>query len=240
MGGRLLTGFEAITLQPSKTGFSLHGTTAAGVPEALAAKNLISTIPAGSLLRILDHPATKNTSYNLPYRGLITVKLAIAKPQIRPDTWVYFPENNYIFGRIHEPKNWSAEMVPNPDTTSLVAEIFSSPGAAHWQTKDGEIGQLVVRQLATLGWIAPQQVIGCWVSRFPYAYPVYQIGYERELAKFRTALNQINGLHILGRTGSFRYSNTDGVLEDVFAWMAAHFPAKHQIPPLLDDNERWA
>ena len=129
VGGRLLTGFEAITLQPSKTGFSLHGTTAAGVPEALAAKNLISTIPAGSLLRILDHPATKNTSYNLPYRGLITVKLAIAKPQIRPDTWVYFPENNYIFGRIHEPKNWSAEMVPDPDWARASFRKFLAPPA---------------------------------------------------------------------------------------------------------------
>ena len=46
-----------------------------------------------------------------------------------------FPSPDLLFGRSHEPKNWSAAMVPGASVTSLALEVFSSPGEPTWDSR---------------------------------------------------------------------------------------------------------
>ncbi len=64
----------------------------------------------------------------LTFRNIITVNLMLKKRQVTPDTWLYVHDRNILFGRFHEPKNWSPAMVPSDDLTSLVVEYFCSFG----------------------------------------------------------------------------------------------------------------
>jgi UDP-galactopyranose mutase len=43
---------------------------------------------------------------------------------------------------------------------------------------------------------------------------VYDIGYADKLREVRDFLDRWQRLHLVGRTGSFRYMNSDGVIED--------------------------
>jgi hypothetical protein len=77
--------------------------------------------------------------YSLEYRDLICLFIALKKEQVSQDSWTYFPMKHLFFGRTHEPKNWSSEMVPGGEYTSLAVEIFSSRGEPVWEMKDAAI-----------------------------------------------------------------------------------------------------
>ncbi|MFQ5400688.1 MAG: FAD-dependent oxidoreductase [Anaerolineae bacterium] len=222
--------------------------------EVLHAAELISTIPLGQLLRLLP---TGNSNIQaqarLHYRGLICLFLALNKERVTSDSWTYFPDPSFIFGRTHEPKNWSPQMVPEDSVTSLGVEIFatpaesggSGPDAPIWSWPDEAIAEKAIGQFARLGWFDPAQVRDYWLLRLPHAYPIYDLGYRERLARVRAFLAQWPRLHLVGRTGSFRYMNSDGVIEDVFRFLTARFPGafpgeKTAVQPIARENGRWA
>lgn len=235
-GGTILTQTGLSQLIPTQTGFMAH---LAGSPYPIQTAQLISTIPLEQLLAVLPHGEAVHTAYRLDYRGLICVFLALARPQITQDSWTYFPNGNALFGRTHEPKNWSADMVPGSDVTSLAVEIFTSPHEEKWQWSDTRLVQTVVEQLARLGWFRPDELLHSWVVRVPYAYPVYRVGYEKQLTAVKAHLSQWPHLHLLGRTGSFRYLNSDGVIEEVFRFIQEQTGDADGLRPLRDETGRW-
>ena len=71
-----------------------------------------------------------------------------------------------------------------------------------------------VKDLAEkLGFIDANDVVGWNVVRTRFAYPVYDLEYSGKLAVINAFLTQFDGLHIVGRTGTFRYNNADHSIE---------------------------
>lgn len=239
-GGRILTEITPGCIQPGRNGFELLGKTPSGSLR-LRARELVSTIPLDQLLGMLPQNGRFVPNHPLHYRGLICLFLAIRRPQISPDSWTYFPEPSLLFGRTHEPKNWSAAMVPDDTYTSLCVEIFASPDDSVWSWADDHIRQRVVAQLAQMGWLSAEEVCHAWVVRVRHAYPRYDLGYREHLAQVHDFLHQWPGLHLVGRTGSFRYMNSDGVIEDVFRFVGQRFPQTAvSVQPMAQQNGRWA
>ena len=221
-GGTIHTSTTPEKIVPTGNGFSVVTRNKNGESETLHADKLVSTIPLNFLLdTIPDEFGSREiaANYQLEYRDIICLFIALSTKQVSQDSWTYFPSKDLIFGRTHEPKNWSPEMVPGDDYTSLAVEIFSSRGEEIWSMPDDEIVDKVTRQMDKIGWIDRQDLFKSWVLRVPYAYPVYRVGYEDRLQKVKTYLAQWPNLHLVGRTGSFNYMNSDGVVEDVFRFM---------------------
>ena len=131
-------------------------------------------------------------------------------------------------------------MVPGDEYTSLATEIFSTRGEPIWNMTDDEIVNKVVEQMDQIGWIKKEELIKGWVVRVPFAYPVYYINYEAEMKKVLNFLSKWPNLYLTGRTGSFKYMNSDGVIEDVFKLMAQLFPdAQFEVAPLATEVQRW-
>ncbi len=243
LGGKIYKGTTIARCTPSGQGFAITLQHQDGLQQILQADQVVSTIPLNYLLQAI--PAELGSQeilqqYNLEYRDMICLFLAIDKPQVSQDSWTYFPLKNLLFGRTHEPKNWSAEMVPDDRYTSLAVEIFSSRGEAVWQMDDQEILATVVAQMDKIGWIKQADVHKSWVLRVPYAYPVYRVGYQTQLKAVQDYLSQWPNLHLVGRTGSFHYMNTDGVVEDVFRFMEQVFPQDGMtVKPLMSNTGRW-
>lgn len=216
-GGAMLTQAIPQRLEPAAGGWRVCWRPAASGerPVTLYARRVVSTIPLGALLRLLPDAPTPD----LAYRGLIGVFLALDRPRVSADSWTYFPDPALLFGRTHEPKNWSPAMVPHPDMTSLGVEIFAGRDDAVWRQSDAALLARVVTQLSGLGWLRPEEVIHGRVLRVPHAYPIYRVGYEQTLTAVLAWLARFAGLHLVGRTGSFRYMNSDGVIEDVFRFL---------------------
>ncbi len=242
-GGTILTGTTPTRITAVPGGFEVTLRGPSGTQTWCAAE-LIATIPLGALLRLLASDSggeAASRRFRLNYRGLICVFLALDRERVSGDSWTYFPEPEFIFGRTHEPKNWSLDMVPDGRCTSLGVEIFANPDEPVWSWPEAQIVDAVVSQLARIGWLSPEEVRDHWLLRLPHAYPIYDLGYGERLAQARQFLAQWPRLHLLGRTGSFRYMNSDGVIEDVFRFLDARFPAMEMaVPSLPEEDGRWA
>jgi protoporphyrinogen oxidase len=183
----------------------------------VAGRHFISSIPLTRLVEIMDPPAPPEViaaARQLTFRNIITVNLALQRPQMTPDTWLYVHDRNILFGRLHEPRNWSAAMVPDDQHTSVVAEYFCSFGDEIWTMTDEALVQRTVQHLADdLQFITRDEVIDGFAVRAPRAYPAYVIGYAEPLAVVKQFIQSFENLQIIGRYGTFRYNNTDHSIE---------------------------
>jgi protoporphyrinogen oxidase len=218
-GQRVITSAAVTRVTLDSEGGTVTVCDTSGAERTWTAGRIISTIPVDGLLRSLAHDpdvARVAEQSRLKYRGLVLVFLAIDRPQVTRDCWTYFPDPSLLFGRSHEPRNWSPAMVPRDGVTSLALEIFSSPGDPQWQADDGALVARAIDELDGLGWVRRAQVLGSWVLRVPNAYPVYSLGYAAEVSRALDVLRRWPRLSLAGRTGSFRYVNVDGIVEDSF------------------------
>jgi protoporphyrinogen oxidase len=217
---------------------------AAGTTRTIRCGAVISTIPLDALLAAMAHEpgiAQAAADARLAYRGLVLIFLGLARPQVSPDSWTYFPSPELLFARTHEPKNWSAAMVPGPDVTSLALEIFSSPGEPAWESPDADLVERAAGELVEIGWLRRGDVTHSWVLRAPNAYPVQDIGYRDRLARVRAAIDRFPQLRLVGRTGAFSYMNVDGVVEDCFRLAnELQLTGRAGVRALESDTARWA
>ena len=51
-----------------------------------------------------------------------------------------------------------------------------------------------------------------YVVRERYAYPTFNLGYEKKLERIMNFIGQFNGVYTVGRQGFFKYINIDDVL----------------------------
>jgi protoporphyrinogen oxidase len=132
-------------------------------------------------------------------------------------------------------------MVPDDSYTSLCVEIFASPDEPVWVWSDERIAQQIIQQLEQIGWLTAEDVHKYWLVRIRHAYPRYDLNYRDHLNQVHQFLRQWPRLHLVGRTGSFRYLNSDGVIEDVFRFLKQRFPQTAvPIQPITQQDGRWA
>ncbi len=179
--------------------------------------DVVSTIPLGVLAQILkpeSNDEVKRVAKSLEFRDLITVNVMIKKNQVSLDTWLYIQDSDILFGRMHEPKNWSKDMVPDDDHTSLVLECFCTMGDEIWTMSDDQIQERCVRDLVDkLNFISEDEVEGASIVRTRETYPVYDMKYTKNLEVINEYIGGFEGLHIAGRGGTFRYNNSDHSVE---------------------------
>jgi len=241
-GGRIHTETRLSRLEPLSSGMRVTVEHRENGRQSFDADAVVSTIPLNYLLEAIPRELGSREvldQYGLEYRDIICLFLALNREKVSDDSWTYFPERHLIFGRTHEPKNWSREMVPGPDYTSLCVEIFSSRGEEIWNMSDQEICETVVGQMDRIGWISRRDLMKWWMLRVPYAYPVYRVGYGQKLQRVKEYLAQWPHLHLVGRTGSFRYMNSDGVVEDVFRFLSETDSASGSPIETIQEAGRW-
>ena len=236
---RLGHGVEKVHREGNKV-TAVTVSTAAGT-ERIEAKNFISSIPLTVLAKIIDPPAPADVlaaADKLTFRNIITVNVMLKKKQVTHDTWLYVHDKNILFGRFHEPKNWSPAMVPEGDFTSLVIEYFCSFGDSIWNmTEDQLVEQSIKHLVEDLGFITRDEVIGGFAIRAPRAYPSYVIGYEEPLKKIKDFIDSLENIQIIGRYGTFRYNNTDHSIETGLLAAKNLLGERHDLDRVNADQE---
>src|SRR5262249_15220176 len=180
-----------------------------GEESSVRANAVVSTVPLGLLVQMLTpgcDQAVTDAARNLAFRDLITVNAIFRRNQISQDTWLSVQDESVMVGRLREPKNWSVAMVPDDEHTSVVLECFCSRGDAVWRMSDAEIVERCLKDLTeSLGFARREEFEEAVVVRTTHAYPVYDLEYARKLDVIRTFLGRYEGLHIVGRGGTFPY-----------------------------------
>ena len=170
---------------------------------------VISTLPLTLLVRLLGGEvprAAQEAANGLRFRQLRLVFLRLNKPHVSENASIYIPSPEFRVSRVYEPKNRSASMAPENET-SLVAEIPCFPDDDVDATPDDALAARVIDELVTVNLIGRSEVLEWRVHRLPFAYPVYGMGYARQVAAIKNGLASLANLDTLGRAGSFYYSH---------------------------------
>ncbi len=178
---------------------------------SIAADAYISTIPVTVLARMLAPAAPAevlDAVGRLQHVSIIFIYLRLARASVSPDSWMYLPEPEQTIHRISEFKNFSPHAAP-ADKTMVCAEITCRLGDEHWRADDATLIATATADLASLGLIAPGDLLGGFVRRIPHAYPIYDLSYKENLAPVLEHIHRLTNLRTGGRQGLFRYNNMD-------------------------------
>jgi protoporphyrinogen oxidase len=213
----------------------------------------ISSMPIRDLIERLEPAppaAVSRAASRLRYRDFLTVALIIRGKHLFPDNWIYIHDPHVKVGRIQNYKNWSPEMVPDPEMTCLGLEYFCFEGDELWQMPNDELILLGKQEVTHLGLADPTWVVGGTVLRIQKAYPIYDEVYQKALSVVREFITEIPNLQLIGRNGMHRYNNQDhsmvtgilaarNVLGGAYDLWQVNVDSDYQEEGLLQDEAEW-
>jgi protoporphyrinogen oxidase len=176
------------------------------------APQFISTMALDDLIaRLRPAPPAEvlHAAASLRYRDFVLVGLVVRRTGLFADNWLYIHSPNVRVGRIQNFGNWSADLVPEPGTSSIGMEYFCNRGDSTWTQPDDEFVRLASKELEQLGLAKASDVAWGVVIRQPKAYPVYDTTYRGHLDVLRAWLPKLSNFQTIGRNGQHRYNNQD-------------------------------
>jgi protoporphyrinogen oxidase len=180
--------------------------------ERVAVSAAVSSIPLRTVTGVAEPAPPREVAVaaaGLRYRDFLTVALRIDGEPPFPDNWVYVHDPRARVGRIQNFRAWSPWMTPDPRRSCLGLEYFCFDGDELWRRDDRDLIELGRREVAALGLVDPERVVGGDVVRVPKAYPVYDADYAERVERIRGWLGGISNLQQIGRNGLHRYNNSD-------------------------------
>lgn len=181
-----------------------------GVSETIETDHIWSTIPITALIKTSDPAAPAEVikaSESLSYRAMVLIYLVLEANQFTEYDAHYFPEEDVAITRLSEPKNYSDRTSPH-DRTVLCAELPCNVGDEYWVKSDDELGTLVRKALETCGLPLKAGVEQVITRRLPFAYPIYETGYEKYFDIQDRWVESLDGMLSFGRQGLFAHDNT--------------------------------
>ncbi len=178
----------------------------------LPVEYLFSSMPLPVLIKLFDPRPPQDVlsaAGKLHFRSLIVVNVILDKEHTFPDQWIYVHSPEVRLGRIQNYKNWSPTMVVDSRRTSLGLEYFCNEMDDLWNMNDVDLIDYALGELEQTGIVSRRHLINGFVVRRPNVYPVYSLGYQKDVNILRNYLGHLSNLQTIGRGGLFRYDNSD-------------------------------
>ena len=210
-----------------KTGFRVTSITKSGGiwqisngDERIQADQCICTMPVQHLMSSLDGVPreVKNAADALKYNSLVCVNIGI-NASVPGISWLYVPDPAVgRTNRISFPSGYSRHGAPD-GCSSILAEITHQPGDNVADMTDDELISEVVDMLQSMQILHNDQIVCSSVERQPYAYVVYDLNYQKNIAIVKEYCKEI-GIPLVGRFAQFEYLNMDGCIRSVMDFIA--------------------
>ena len=192
--------------------------------EVVLADRCICTMPVQHLLSCLEGVPreVKNAAASLKYNALVCVNIGIREP-VPAISWLYVPDPAVGRpNRISFPSGYSQHNAPD-GCSAILAEITHQPGDEVAGMTDAELIRDVVDMLQGMQILHKDQVVYSSVERQPFAYVVYDLEYQKNIAIVREYCTGI-GIPLIGRFAQFEYLNMDGCIRSVMDFVASPQP----------------
>ncbi len=165
----------------------------------------VSTIPINNLVRSLvpRNETLVHCAEDLRFRQIVVLGLLVNKPSILNALYIYY--RNRIFTRISEPSRSGMEVTPSGHSILLV-EMTCEVGDPIWRN-DPKVKEQVLAELEEEGILSPSEVVECFPLQEEHGYPIFDLQFEKSLAKIASYVSQIPNLRSVGRQGGFCYPN---------------------------------
>lgn len=173
--------------------------------------NLVSTIPLHDLSFYLNDNFLIKLTNKLKYMDITFVYLFLEVNNVSKDHWLYFPDKDIIFNRAVEFSNWGSSMCPN-GKTCICFDITHFPKTAIRKLSDDDLVNRVINDSKRANYLSNEKIIDSLVVHVDNAYPFYDLNYSKKLKEIVNYYEDSSHF-LLGRTGIFRYNNSDNSIE---------------------------
>lgn len=177
---------------------------------------IISTIPLSLLAGMLNpfvSPEVMVSADKLEYRSLVVMGMLTQKQKILNCGYAYLL--NRPFNRIFEMNEFSIH-TSLPGENILAVEIPCLRDSTVWTATKEELFFMCIDSLSEDGFIAPGDVKRLFITKAPYAYPIYRKDYAVHLSRVMDYLKKYKSLATLGRCGEFMYMDIDECMKRAF------------------------
>ncbi|MCB0417845.1 MAG: FAD-dependent oxidoreductase [Bdellovibrionales bacterium] len=185
-----------------------------GDRQRLVCDELIYTIPIAQIGKLIPDysPRLESVCEKVKSRNVIIYYFLLKSGPILPSMWVFFPEQEFRFGRLSEMTKFSPSTAP-AGHTALMVDFTCDPEDPVWKMSDQALGDLLLGQLEPLNLFQADQVVKRFSKRFQSFYPVYNVGFQNNLNEIRELEGRFKNLYFIGRTGDFNYNNADQCMD---------------------------
>jgi UDP-galactopyranose mutase (EC 5.4.99.9) len=191
--------------------------------EEIVADRVISTLPVQGLLSSLAEvpQAVRKAGDDLKYNSLYCVCIGI-RGTVPPFSWVYVPDPvTGLFNRISFPSNYSMETAPS-GCASILAEITFREGDEIDAMSKEEVLSHTLSSLKGMNLdVRPEDVVYAHVERQRYAYVIYDLAYQSNIAIIRDYIRS-QDIGLVGRFAQFEYLNMDGCIRSAMDYVREH------------------
>jgi protoporphyrinogen oxidase len=211
-GGEVRVNTNVVGIRRNGKGIEELEIASNGHKEIIRGAHFISSMPVTEFIKKITPPPPEtvvNATEKLKYRDFLTVCLIVNKGNLFPDNWIYVHDSQVKVGRIQNFKNWSTEMVPDPNKTSLGLEYFCTEGDSLWNIPDTDLIELGKQELDRIGLANYGDIEDGCVFRVSKAYPIYDSEYREYLTIVKDYLATLENCQTIGRNGLHRYNNQD-------------------------------
>jgi protoporphyrinogen oxidase len=156
----------------------------------------------------------------LVYNSLICVNIGI-RGQLPDISWMYIPDKSLgKTNRLSFPSNFSRHIAPE-GCSAILAEITHQPGDEVSSIPDKELIDEVLHMLESMKICLPEQVVFSSVERQPFAYVVYDLAYQKNIAIVKDYC-QSQDIPLVGRFAQFEYLNMDACIRSVMDFVKTY------------------
>lgn len=156
---------------------------------------LVSSLPVSLLTKMLGQ------KLQLRFRPAKLLYVLIDKPRVTPNHWFYFADGAHIINRVAEFKNFTPDSAPE-DRTVLCCEVT--------RVEDFSESR-VVEELTRLKAFELKDVLDSKVIDLPWAYPIYDLNYETEMASADRFFGGHPHVFRIGRHAQFAHRDVDEI-----------------------------
>ncbi len=178
------------------------------------ARSVVNTLPLTISINMLSPTAPQkliDAAKSIKYRNMILCVFCLDRPFFSPNASVYFPDDEFPFTRLYEPKRRSPHMAPTAQT-AIVLEIPCYQEDPVWHMPGEDLRRFVWEALQRVKQISFDEILCFKTVKLPFAYPVLEVGFLEKVRDLVAYLQSFENLRISGRSALFRYLH----LHDLF------------------------
>lgn len=168
-----------------------------------AADHFVWTGPLPELCRLAGRPEP-----DLRFLDLLLLNVEVDAEPAGRWQWIYFPDKRYVFSRVSRPCAFHRGMAPR-GRAGMCVEITLPAGPGTAAATDGLERQTVAQLVEAR--LLPSPAAAGRIHReiVRDAYPVYRLGFRRDVDAAIGALRPLRNLHPVGRGARFEHDNID-------------------------------
>jgi len=149
---------------------------------------------------------------DLRYLALVCYNLSLTEGRKFDFQWCYHGDPEIIFSRVCIPGNFDKGNTPG-GKRGLCVEVACNEGDDIYSEPERFLDRVLV-DLKREGLLrTDSEVTAIDIERFPWAYPIYKLGYRHDLEEWEARVAPFSNLIMAGRLGRFWYNNMDHCIE---------------------------